>query len=83
MLILRNEVLFYLLLSRAEHFQHKLVVLTTTKLTAFSHTWPSIFFLSLKRKWEGEHVWLSACFWKGWFQMKALAEAGGCEESGL
>lgn len=40
-LILKNKVLFYLLLSRAEHFQHKLAVLTTTKPTVFSHTWLS------------------------------------------
>ena len=43
MVILRNKVLFYLLLSRAEHFQRKLIVLTTTKPTAFSHTRPSSF----------------------------------------
>lgn len=40
MLILKNKVLFYLLSSRAEHFQHKLIILTTTKPTAFSHTRP-------------------------------------------
>ena len=40
-LILKNTVLFYLLLSRAGHFQHKLAILTTTKPTVFSHMWLS------------------------------------------
>lgn len=25
----------------------------------------------------------SVCFWKGWFQMRPLAEARGCVESGV
>ena len=78
MLILRNKVLFYLLLSRAEHFQHKLIVPSPTKLKHFPHTASPFSLKGEMGRGRGERGWLSVS--EGLVPIRA--EAGSCVASG-